>query len=222
VSSRKRSRKKSISRKRQTPSERVVCEAALQGAIAALSAHRGCVEVAGPNTGHHCGRLRAYCEALGQVMDLDAAQMAALRRGAVLHDIGKLGIPAAILLKPGALTIEECRVMQQHSVIGERLCRPVKAMEPILPIIRNHHEHWDGSGYPDGLSGERIPLVVRVLQIIDAYDALRSKRPYREAIARDVAVGVLEREAARGKWDPGVMHRAVPLLLQRLPLANAS
>jgi putative two-component system response regulator len=191
-----------------------ICEAAFNAAVSSVVSHGGCVEVTGPTMGHHCWRLRAYCEILGRDVGLGTDEMNALRAGAVLHDIGKVGIPASILLKPGALSDDELRIMRQHTIIGEKLCRPVGAMRPILPLIRHHHEHWDGSGYPDGLRGTTIPRVVRVLQIIDAYDALRSERPYRGALSTEDAVLVLRRETDGGKWDPSVMQLAVPLLLQ--------
>ena len=201
----------------KTPERDVV----FRDALCSLMRGRTCVEVAGPTTGHHGGRLRMYCEMLGRGMRLGENEMAVLMRGAVLHDIGKLGIPAAILMKPGALSRTERDVMERHTVIGEKLCRPVKSMSAVLPLIRHHHEHFDGTGYPDGLTGARIPLVVRVLQVVDAYDALRSKRPYREAMPADDAVEVLRGETERGKWDPAVMEVAVPLLKTRMPLRRA-
>jgi len=196
-------------------------DVAFRDAICSLMKGRRCVEVAGPTTGHHSGRLRMYCEMLGRGMGLGEDEMAVLRRGAVLHDIGKLGIPASILLKPGALSREERLVMERHTVIGEKLCRPVKSMSAVLPLIRHHHEHYDGTGYPDGLEGASIPLVVRVLQVVDAYDALRSDRPYREAMPADEAVDVLHAETERGKWDPSVMEVAIPIMRRRMPLRRA-
>jgi putative two-component system response regulator len=190
-------------------------------ALCSLMKGSRCVEVAGPSTGHHSGRLRMYCEMLGRGMGLADREMVVLRRGAVLHDIGKLGIPADILLKPGALSHDERLVMERHTVIGEKLCRPVKSMAAVLPLIRHHHEHYDGTGYPDGLEGCSIPLVVRVLQVVDAYDALRSQRPYREAMPADDAVDVLRAETERGKWDPAVMEVAVPIMRRRMPLRRA-
>ena len=118
---------------------------------------------------------------LGVAMGLDRACLLALYRGGYLHDVGKVGIPDSILFKPGRLTAEEWVVMRSHSTRGEEICRHLKSMGDVLPIIRHHHERWDGSGYPDGLREEQIPLMARVLQIADIYDALTNPRPYKPA-----------------------------------------
>ena len=135
-------------------------------------------------TGKHCQRL------------------AALYRGGYLHDIGKIGIPDAILFKRGPLTSEEWDVMRSHPVRGEEICRPMRSLAPVLPIIRSHHERWDGSGYPDGLAGDGIPLLARILQVADIYDALTSERPYKQALAPEEAFAVMEEEVRRGWRDP--------------------
>jgi putative two-component system response regulator len=134
-------------------------------------------------TGRHCQRLAAYSVALGNALGLSRGELVALYRGGYLHDIGKIAIPDAILFKKGFLNDEEWFVMRSHTIKGEEICRPMKSLAPVLPIIRNHHERWDGSGYPDGLQGEGIPLLARILQVADIYDALITERPYKPAFA---------------------------------------
>jgi putative two-component system response regulator len=153
-------------------------------------------------TGRHCERLAGYGVAMGQALGLSRHDQLALFRGGYLHDIGKIGIPDSILFKRGLLTDEEWRVMRQHTVRGEEICRPMKTLAPVLPIIRSHHERWDGSGYPDGLRGEDIPLLARILQVADIYDALTTARPYKPAFPHDRAIAVMMEEARRGWRDP--------------------
>lgn len=153
-------------------------------------------------TGQHCQRLAAYSVALGNALGLPRNEMLALYRGGYLHDIGKIGIPDSILFKKGFLDDEEWFVMRSHTLKGEEICRPMKSLAPVLPIIRNHHERWDGSGYPDGLAGEQIPLLARILQVGDIYDALTTERPYKPAYSHAEALRVMQEEAERGWRDP--------------------
>ena len=152
--------------------------------------------------GGHCKRLDRISVAMGSTLGLSRWQLLALHRGAFLHDIGKVGVPDSILFKPGPLSKQEWDVMRQHPLKGEEICRPVKSLAPVLPIIRSHHERWDGSGYPDGLAGEEIPLLARVLQVADIYDALTSPRPYKRALPGPQALEILEEEARGGWRDP--------------------
>jgi putative two-component system response regulator len=161
-------------------------------------------------TGLHCERLASYSIALGQALGLARGDLQALYRGGYLHDIGKISIPDSILFKRGLLTEDEWRVMRMHTIRGEEICRPMKSLAPVLPIIRSHHERWDGSGYPDGLSGEEIPLTARILQVADIYDALTTARPYKPAIPHAQAIEIMEEEAERGWRDPEL----VPLFSQ--------
>jgi putative two-component system response regulator len=154
----------------------------------------------------HCKRLEEISSALGTALGLSHTQLVALRRGAYLHDIGKVSVPDSILFKPGPLTPREWGIMRQHPVKGEEICRPVKSLAPVLPIIRSHHERWDGSGYPDSLAGEDIPLLARVLQIADIYDALTSPRPYKPALSASRALQILDDEARYGWRDPQLVH----------------
>ncbi len=157
-------------------------------------------------TAGHCHRLSTYSVALGLALGLPRGQLLALHRGGFLHDIGKVAVPDAILFKGASLDEEEWRIMRSHTVRGEEICRSMRSMAPVLPIIRNHHERWDGSGYPDGLRGEQIPLLARILQVADIYDALTTARPYKEACAPEQAVLILEEESARGWRDPDLVR----------------
>jgi putative two-component system response regulator len=153
-------------------------------------------------TGMHCERLAAYSIALGQALGLPKPDQLALYRGGFLHDIGKISIPDTILFKRGLLSDDEWQTMRQHTIRGEEICRPMKTLAPVLPIIRSHHERWDGSGYPDGLMGEEIPLLARILQVADIYDALTTVRPYKPAFSRQHALEIMMEEARRGWRDP--------------------
>lgn len=164
------------------------------------------VEQRDANTGGHCERLAFTGVALGIALGLDRASLLALYRGGYLHDVGKVGIPDSILFKPGKLTAEEWVTMRSHTVRGEEICRHLKSLCTVLPIIRHHHERWDGSGYPDGLRGDQIPLLARVLQIADIYDALTYERPYKPAFPPTEAIGIMLQETERGWRDPRIFH----------------
>ena len=170
------------------------------------------VEAKDPCTGDHCSRLQHIVTVFGEELGLDKQQMIDLRRGGVLHDIGKLGIPDSILLKQSNLTEIEWGVMQQHTIIGVQICGNLRSMRGTLPIIRSHHEKWDGSGYPDKLKGEEIPLLARVFQIADVYDALVSERPYKLALSQAQAISILEREVKNGWRDPELMSIFIAML----------
>jgi putative two-component system response regulator len=174
----------------------------LDSAESMLFALARMVEAKDGNTGDHCSRLSHSGVVLGQALGLGADELMALRRGGVLHDIGKLGIPDSILLKPGKLTDDEWVIMRQHVDIGARLVGGLKTMQLTVPIIRHHHEKWDGSGYPYGLKGEEIPLVVRVFQMVDIYDALAHARPYKQAMESRQVIKIMQAEAEKGWRDP--------------------
>jgi putative two-component system response regulator len=160
----------------------------------------------------HCERLAQYASELGVHIGLDFEDQLALRRGGFLHDLGKIAIPDEILKKHANLTPEDWKIMRQHPLIGENICRPLKSLRLVLPIIRNHHEHWDGSGYPDGLVGERIPLLARVLQTVDVYDALRTERPYKPAHGHQESCEIMTREADAGLWDKRLVREFLSML----------
>ena len=154
-----------------------------------------------PYTHGHCERLSDYSGRLGEHVGLEPEQVTALRRAGILHDIGKVVVPDAILLKPGPLTPDEERIMRQHPIEGERICAPLKSFHNVLPIIRHHHEKQDGSGYPDGLRGQEIPITARVLQLVDVYDGLVTERSYRGALSSGEALEIMEQEVCKGWWD---------------------
>ena len=165
----------------------------------------------------HCDRLSAYSEALGRRIGLPQEQCVALRRAGVVHDIGKIGVPEHILVKETPLTEPEWVIMKEHPVTGERICSPLRSFRFVLPIIRHHHEKLDGSGYPDGLKGDKIPLTARILQVTDIYDALVTNRPYRKAMSHDEAIRTLLSEARRGWWDSDLIKEFEALICWQAP-----
>ncbi len=186
----------------------------LEHAEAMLLALGRTVEAKDPYTQGHCEQLAAYSVVLGRELGLPPEELTALDRGGTLHDLGKIGIPDAILLKPSGLNEAEWAIMREHTVIGERICRSLRSLQRVLPIIRHHHERWDGSGYPDGLMGEAIPITARILQIADIYDALTTARPYKPALSTQTACDILRDETARGWRDSGVVEPFIKLVEQ--------
>jgi putative two-component system response regulator len=170
------------------------------------------VEARDPYTEGHCARLSRYSADLGRHLKLDEESIVALQRGGVLHDLGKVSIPDEILKKGSDLTPAEWEVMKQHPVRGEEICKPLKSLRRVLPIIRNHHEHWDGTGYPDGLRGHDIPLLARILQVVDVYDALRTERPYKPSLSHDEALRTMYEEAENGLWDKDLVREFFSML----------
>ena len=184
----------------------------LEEAESVLFALAQAIEQRDKCTSGHCERLAMTSMLLGTALGLSRHQLLTLHRGGFLHDIGKVGIPDAILFKPGPLTREEWAVMKTHTIIGEDICRRTRTLAHVLPIIRHHHERWDGSGYPDGLRGEEIPLLARILQIADIFDALTSTRPYKNALTAQEALDILDAETVKGWRDPvlvGLLHKFI-------------
>jgi cyclic di-GMP phosphodiesterase len=170
------------------------------------------VESRDPYTEGHCERLAQNAAALGAYLGLDQESRVALRRGGYLHDLGKIAVPDTILKKGADLTAEEWKVMKQHPLTGENICKPLKSLWLVLPIIRHHHEHSDGSGYPDQLRRDDIPLLPRVLQVVDVYDALRTARPYKPALSHDQAAVTMREEARSGLWDEELVREFFSML----------
>jgi putative two-component system response regulator len=177
----------------------------LDSAESILFAVSRIIEARDGETSEHCDSVAVMAERLGAVLELSENDRHALLRGGYLHDIGKIGVPDAVLLKPGRLDEAEWAIMRQHVEIGARICAPLRSLRPVLPIIRNHHERFDGSGYPDGLAGERIPYLARVFQVVDVFHALSSDRRYRKAHSASQAVAILRDETDRGCWDPCIV-----------------
>ncbi|BAY16465.1 response regulator receiver modulated metal dependent phosphohydrolase [Nostoc sp. HK-01] len=165
------------------------------------------IESRDPNTGDHCERLVTLGQNFGEYLNLSRSQLRDLMWGGYLHDIGKVGIPDAVLLKNEQLTLEDWEMMQQHVLIGEKICQPLRSMRGVIPIIRHHHERWNGSGYPDGLKSNEIPFLAQVFQLIDIYDALTSERPYKRAFSPAEALSVMWEETQAGWRNPELMQR---------------
>lgn len=163
------------------------------------------VEVKDPYSRGHLDRVRDYVERLGRKLELDNETMKVLRSGAILHDIGKIGIRDEILKKEGPLTNEEEKEMRQHVIIGVNIIKPIRSMSALCDLVRHHHEFYDGSGYPDGLKGEKIPLVARILKVCDAYDAMTTDRPYNKAMNKEETKQELKRKNGI-EFDPKIVE----------------
>jgi putative two-component system response regulator len=173
------------------------------------------IESKDPYTHGHCERLAEESVRLGQRVGLSEEQIVALRRAGVVHDIGKVAVPDAVLLKPGRLTEEEWKIIREHPVVGERICAPLKSFRLVLPIIRHHHEKYDGSGYPDGLRGDAIPIAARILQIVDVFDALATERPCKKAFSVSDALQIMRKEVLKGWWDSRIFDEFEQVVKQR-------
>jgi putative two-component system response regulator len=157
-------------------------------------------------------KLEQLAQSFGKYLNLSSAEITDLIYAARFHDIGTIAIPDAVLLKKGNLTEEERELIKQHVLIGEQICQPMRNWQGILPIIRHHHERWDGSGYPDGLTGEQIPRLAQVFQILDIYDALTSERPYKQAFTSTQALEILAEEAAKGWRNPQLVEQFIAFI----------
>src|SRR5258707_7218707 len=177
------------------------------------------VEGRDPYTEGHCERLSVRAADLGRHLGMDEDSIVALRRGGYLHDLGKIAVPDAILKKGSDLTLQEWEIMKLHPVTGENICKPLKSLRLVLPIIRHHHEHADGSGYPDGMRAGEIPLLARVLQVVDVYDALRTARPYKPALSHDRAAQTMCDEARQGLWDAELVNEFFSMLAEQRSVA---
>ena len=174
------------------------------------------VEAKDTYTEGHCRRLSHFSEMIGEQFGLPNEQLLALRRGGILHDIGKISIPDSILLKPGPLSSEEMEIMRTHPIRGEDICRPLRSLHSCLPIIRHHHERMDGTGYPDGLKGDDIPLIARIVSGVDFVDALVTLRPYRGPLPLKEALTMADAAVDTGHLDGDVVE-ALKILIAGLP-----
>lgn len=194
----------------------------LESAETVLFTLAAAIEAKDPYTEGHCDRLSRYAVALAARLGLPEEDRVALRRGGTIHDIGKVGVPEAILLKPGPLDADERKAMEAHPVIGAHICAPLKSFRNVLPIIRWHHERQNGTGYPDRLRGAEIPLITRVLQTVDVYDALSTARPYRAALPHEKVFSIMREEVERGWWDGALVDELEALLNASPELIAAS
>jgi putative nucleotidyltransferase with HDIG domain len=169
-----------------------------------LAALMSALDARDRETEGHSLRVSQLTAKLGAVLQFSHEQLKVLERGSLLHDIGKIGISDTILHKPGPLTEEEWKVMRHHPDIGAKIVAGIPFLEDTIPLIRHHQERWDGKGYPSGLRGEEIPILARMFAIVDAFDALTSKRPYREKISTLEAVEYII-EQAGFIFDPEIV-----------------
>jgi putative two-component system response regulator len=173
----------------------------LERAERVLMALGASIEAKDPYTDGHCERISRISVVFGTELGLSGDELRALATAGSVHDIGKVAIPDAILQKPGPLLPEEWQIMREHTVVGERICMPLRSFQLVSPIIRHHHEKQDGSGYPDGLKGTDVPKLARVMQLADIYDGLTSGRPYRSALSSEDAIAQMRKEVEKGWWD---------------------
>jgi HD-GYP domain-containing protein (c-di-GMP phosphodiesterase class II) len=166
------------------------------------------LEARDPATQAHTGRIRDIATAVGVAMHVPSDVLRSVRLGAILHDVGKIGISDAILTKPGPLTEAEWKVMRTHPLIGERMLQGIAFLEPVLPVVRHHHERWDGRGYPDRLAAGQIPVAARIVAACDAFDAMTSDRPYRAALPLDIACREIL-DCAGTQFDPTVARTLI-------------
>ena len=174
------------------------------------------IEARDAYTDGHCQRLASYATSFGRALQLSEEDLAALFRGGYLHDVGKVGIPDEILLKPGRLTDSEYQLIQQHTVIGDRLCGELRSLRQVRPIVRHHHERFDGSGYPDGLKGDAIPRLAEIMGIVDVYDAITTTRPYKPAATPDQAYVELLQEVNKGWRRKDLVEAFIALNINQL------
>jgi putative nucleotidyltransferase with HDIG domain len=172
-----------------------------------ISALASAIEMRDAYTGGHTARVTAYSLLIGDALGLSAKEMDDLRTGGPLHDIGKIGIDDAVLRKPDKLTAEEFEVMKSHTTLGDDILKAIPEMRDIRPIVRSHHERWDGRGYPDKIAGEAIPLLARVVAVADSFDAMTTKRPYNTSHVKTPEQAFMEVERCSGaQFDPKCAH----------------
>jgi HD-GYP domain-containing protein (c-di-GMP phosphodiesterase class II) len=166
------------------------------------------IEIRDPYAGGHTRRVHDYCLMIADQLELNKMESDQLRLAAILHDIGKVGISDQVLLKPGRLTPKEFKAIEVHSVCGSNKLKRIKMLQGIIPGIRNHHERFDGRGYPDRLMERKIPLMARIICIADAFDAMTTDRPYRKGLQFDEAISELEK-CAGTQFDPQLVRAFV-------------
>ncbi len=172
------------------------------------------LEARDDNTSSHSLNVTKYSMLLGEHLGLDTEELRSLSQGALLHDLGKIGIPDDILKKPGNLDDSEFEIIKKHPTLTSEILDSLETSDHFAAIARSHHERWDGTGYPDGLNGENIPLLARIVAIADAWDAMTSNRVYRDAMSENIALDIFEREKNSGQWDPYLADKFIELIRQ--------
>ena len=172
------------------------------------------LEARDDNTSSHSLNVTRYSMLLGEHLGLDEEELRVLSQGALMHDLGKIGIPDNILKKPGVLDESEFEIIKQHPMMTSEILDTLDTSDHFAAIARSHHERWDGTGYPDGLNGEDIPLLARIVAIADAWDAMTSNRVYRDAMNEDIVLDIFEREQDSGQWDPYLVGKFIKLIRQ--------
>jgi putative nucleotidyltransferase with HDIG domain len=172
------------------------------------------LEARDDNTSSHSLNVTRYSMLLGEHLGLDEEELRALSQGALMHDLGKIGIPDDILKKPGGLDEAEFEIIKQHPMLTSEILDSLETSDHFAAIARSHHERWDGAGYPDGLNGEDIPLLARIVAIADAWDAMTTNRVYRDAMDENIALNIFEREKDSGQWDPYLVETFIKLIRQ--------
>ncbi len=160
----------------------------------------------------HSERVAFYATAVAAQLGLSPKEMEIIRKGALLHDIGKIGVKEEVLLKPGAFTKEEMEHIKIHPSVGYDICKPLKSIAPCLCCIRSHHERIDGEGYPDHLSGKEIPLLAKIISVVDSFDAMTTDRPYRKKMPKETAFKIFEKEKTQGQWDPAIVEAFLDMM----------
>jgi len=171
------------------------------------------IEAKDPYTKGHSERVGNLSAEFASYLGFHEREYSLVRKGGILHDIGKIGVNEIILHKNTTLNIDEISRIRDHSVIGAKICTPLYSLRQILPIVRSHHERWDGNGYPDGLKGEEIPLMARIVNIVDSFDAMTSIRPYRTIVfTREEVIKIMEKEKSSGQWDPYLTEKFIEMM----------
>lgn len=174
------------------------------------------LEAKDPYTKGHSERVGNFSARLAEFIGLPEEEQSLIRKAGIIHDIGKIGIGEGILHKVEPLSEEELQLIRQHPVIGENICKPLSSIRATLPAIRHHHERWDGRGYPDGLKGDEIPLIARILGIADSHDAIMSERPYRRPLSMGEALRKMEMERFSGQWDPWLVEKFIAMMKNKI------
>ena len=189
----------------------------LDSAAAIITTLAVMIEIRDGHSEGHCHRIANHAAAIGRALGLGAADLQTLHRGGFLHDIGMLAISPALLLRAGPLQPEEFAIVKSHTTVGDDLCRNLRTLQPVRPIVRHHHERLDGTGYPDGLQGTDVPLLAQIVGVVDTYDAVTSKRPYQSPLSGDEALALLRKEVACG-WRQAAIVDAFAEIMTSEPL----